>query len=97
MIRQIPGGVRLTLLIQPKASKNEIVGPHDGALKIRIQAPPIDGRANEELVAFLAKELKLPKRAITVLKGETGRNKIVQIDGLDPAEVERRLALAPRN
>lgn len=93
MIRQIPGGVRLTLLIQPKASKNEIVGPHDGALKIRIQAPPIDGRANEELVAFLAKELKLPKRAITVLKGETGRNKIVQIDGIDAEETRARLKL----
>lgn len=76
------GGVRLHLFIQPKSSKNEIVGPHDGALKIRLTAPPVDGRANEELISFLAKTLKVPKHAITLLKGETGRRKVVRIEGI---------------
>lgn len=93
MIADVPGGTKIVLFIQPKSSKNEIVGPHNGALKIRVAAPPIEGRANEELIEFLAKALKLPKRSVEILKGDTGRNKTVHVAGLSAAEVKARLGL----
>ena len=92
MIESADGGVLLLLLIQPKASKSEIVGPHNGALKIRIQAPPIEGRANEELVAFLAGFFGVPKRSVSVLKGETGRRKTVFIAGITIADATSALS-----
>lgn len=65
----------LTVKVQPKASRDEISGIQDGALKIRITAPPVDGKANKHLVAYLAKLFRVPKSAIELLAGETGRNK----------------------
>ncbi|HRO68056.1 MAG TPA: DUF167 family protein [Pseudobdellovibrionaceae bacterium] len=94
MIEALPGGaVRLHLLIQPKASKSEIVGPHDGALKIRIQSPPVDGKANETLIEFLAKTLGLSKRSVRLTKGETNRHKVVEIEGLGFDEVKQKLGI----
>ncbi|MBO9667909.1 MAG: YggU family protein [Bdellovibrio sp.] len=83
MIEEIKGGVRLHLFIQPKSSKNEVVGEHNGMLKIKITAPPVDGEANQALIEFLSKLVKLPKRQITLIKGEAGRQKTVEIEGLD--------------
>ncbi|WP_413559716.1 DUF167 domain-containing protein [Bdellovibrio sp. HCB209] len=83
MIEEIKGGVRLHLFIQPKSSKNQIVGPHNGLLKIKIAAPPVDGEANAELIEFLSKLFKVPKRSITLVKGDTGRTKTVDIDGIN--------------
>lgn len=82
MIEEIKGGVRLHLFIQPKSSKNQIVGPHNGMLKIKIAAPPVDGEANSELIEYLAKFFKVPKRDITLVKGDTGRQKTVDIAGV---------------
>ena len=93
MITQTGRGVRLTLFIQPKASKNEIIGPHNGALKIKITAPPVDGKANAKLVDFLSEVLDIPKRQIEILKGETGRNKSVEILGLSEDEVRTKLKI----
>lgn len=91
MIEETKGGVRLHLFIQPKSSKNEVVGPHNGAIKIKITAPPVDGKANECLVEFLSDVLNVPKRDIHILKGDTGRNKVVEVSGLD--EVAARILL----
>ena len=65
----------LTVRVQPKASKDEISGEQDGALKIRITAPPVDGKANKHLIAYLASIFKVPKSKIELISGETGRNK----------------------
>ena len=65
--------------IQPRASKDEIVGFHGDRLKIRITAPPVDGKANQHLVSFLANVFKVPKRNILLLAGETGREKRIKI------------------
>jgi hypothetical protein len=86
-------GIKLAVFVQPKASKNEIIGPHNGALKIKITAPPVDGKANAALVAFLSDVLDIPKRQIEILKGETGRNKSVRILGLSIEEIQQRLGL----
>lgn len=81
----------------PNAPRSEIVGWLGDALKIRLKAPPVEGRANAALCAFLAAQLNLPKRAVTVLTGETSRQKRVRLDGLDLADLRQRLAsLSPK-
>src|SRR5258708_39414921 len=87
-------GVVLPFRVQPRSSKNEIVGVMDGALKIRLQAPAVENRANQELCAFLAELLKRPKSAVRILSGERSRNKRVEIQGVTAAQVE---ALPPRD
>ncbi|MGE5085513.1 MAG: DUF167 domain-containing protein [Bacillota bacterium] len=93
MIEELKGGVRLHLFIQPKSSKNEIVGPHNGMLKVKITAPPVDGEANQALIEFLSKLLKIPKREITIIKGETGRQKTVDIAGVDFKSTKEKLKI----
>jgi len=93
VITKTERGCKLILFIQPKASKNEIIGPHNGALKIKITAPPVDGKANAELVEFLSEVLKIPKRRIEILKGETGRNKSVEILDVTEADLRHKLGL----
>lgn len=85
--------MRLAVFVQPKSSKNQIVGPHNGALKIKISAPPVDGEANAELVRFLSKTLGVPKKQIEILKGETGRNKAVEISGLSLEIIKQKLGI----
>ncbi len=91
MITAVAGGVELELQVQPRASRTEVIGPHGGALKIRLAAPPVDGEANEELVRFLAKLLGVPKRAVEVVGGATAKRKRVRVLGPDVAEAQRRL------
>jgi len=86
-------GCLLTVKATPRASRTEIAGADAAWLRIRLQAPPVDGRANEALVEFLAKMLELPRRAVTVVSGETGRVKRVHIAGLVAAAVCARLCL----
>ncbi|WP_413291726.1 DUF167 domain-containing protein [Bdellovibrio sp. HCB185ZH] len=94
MIEEIKGGVRLHLFIQPKSSKNQIVGPHNGMLKIKISAPPVDGEANAELIEYLSKFFKVPKRNITLVKGDTGRQKTVDVEGISLSDAEALVAAA---
>jgi uncharacterized protein len=74
--------------VQPRASKNEIAGVIEGVLKIRLQAPAVEDRANEALCLFLAELLKRPKSAVRILAGERSRVKRVEIEGVTAAEVE---------
>jgi len=80
-------GVTLRLHIQPGAKKTEVVGMHGEALKIRLAAPPVDGKANACLIAFLANQLGVAKAAISLVSGETSRAKRVRVSGVDPASV----------
>ena len=91
MIRELPDGVELTLYIQPRASRTEVIGPHGDALKLRLAAPPVDGEANEELVRFLAKALHVPKSAVMIVSGATGRRKVVRVVGVTAADVTESL------
>ena len=76
--------MRLKLRVVPNAPKSEIVGSYgeDGALKIKLKAPPVDGKANTELIEFLSKAYKVQKGKIAIISGLTGRNKVVEIEGL---------------
>jgi hypothetical protein len=90
----VDGGVRLQLHIQPRASKTEIVGVHGDALKIRLAAPPVDGAANDALVRFLAERLGVPRTAVMLIAGMSGRRKTVMLEGVGEAQV--RQSLGPR-
>lgn len=85
-------GITLRLHIQPGAKKTEVVGLHGDALKIRLAAPPVDGKANACLIAFLAEQLGVAKAAISLVSGDTSRAKRVSISGIDGATA--RMALA---
>ncbi len=85
------GTVTFAVRVQPRASKNEIVGVMEGALKIRLQAPAAEDRANHALCEFLAELLKRPKSAVRILAGERSRLKRVEVAGVSAAEVESLL------
>ena len=85
--------VILDLYIQPKASRSRIVGLHDKALKLAVSSPPVDGRANSEVIAFMAKLLKVPKSSIELISGQQRRRKRLRINGL--SEKKARLLLTP--
>jgi len=69
------------IYLQPKASKNEIVGPYRDGIKVKVTAPPIEGKANETLIRFLAKELRISPSSIEIIKGQHSREKTVRISG----------------
>ncbi|QLB12408.1 hypothetical protein EV697_10151 [Bisgaardia hudsonensis] len=78
-VEKIGEDLRLRIFLQPKASRDQIVGLHDDELKITITAPPIDGKANAHLLKFLSKTFKVPKSAIILEKGELNRHKQILI------------------
>ncbi len=75
------GRITLTLHIQPGAKKTEFAGLHGDALKIRLAAPPVDGKANDALIKFVAETLKLPKSAVNLKSGQTSRRKVLEVSG----------------
>jgi uncharacterized protein (TIGR00251 family) len=75
------GRLTLTLHIQPGAKKTEFAGLHGDALKIRLAAPPVDGKANEALIKFIAETLRLPKSAVNLKNGQNSRRKVLEITG----------------
>ena len=90
-LNSAPHSCRLAIKVIPGASRDEICGWLDEMLKVKLSAPPVDGRANDALVEFLAETLGLPRRAIVLVRGETARQKLVRIDGLALEDVKRRL------
>lgn len=82
-------GLRLRIHAQPGAKRSEAAGLHGDALKVRLQAPPVEGRANEELIRFLAKRLGCRRQQINLVSGESSREKVVVIEGLAEADVRR--------
>ncbi len=86
-------GVILTVKAQPRAAADAVAGADADWVRVRLRAPPVDGKANAALTAFLADALGLPKRAVTLLSGETGRLKRVRVSGLDAGTVRARLGI----
>jgi uncharacterized protein (TIGR00251 family) len=89
--RDTPDGCTLQTRIHPGARKNAITGTHNAALKISLTTPPIEGRANEALIAFLADQLRIPKSRIALITGTTSRSKTLRITGKSAAEVQAAL------
>lgn len=83
-LQETRDGVVITLHIQPGAKRTELVGLHGDALKIRLAAPPVDGKANAALLAFLAEVFKVGKREVELVSGDTRRSKRVRVNGVSP-------------
>ena len=84
-------GVLIRLHVQPGAKRSEVVGRYGDALKVRIQAPPVDGKANLAVIEFLAKALKVPKKNVGLVSGETSRSKSFFVSGVSIAAVTEKL------
>lgn len=82
---------QIAVHVQPRARTTQVAGRHGDAVKIRLAAPPVDGAANEELVRFLAEQLRVPRAAVRIAHGLSGRRKTVVIEGLTADEVTHAL------
>jgi uncharacterized protein (TIGR00251 family) len=81
----------LRLRVVPNAKRSEVVGEHGEAIKVKVQAPAMDGKANEALLEFIAEKLGVPRRAMCLIAGEKSRDKTIAITDLDADEARRRL------
>jgi len=83
----------ITVQVQPNARRNEVLGFEDGVLHLRIAAPPVKGEANRQLIDFLSRLLGVSKGSIAIEKGLASRKKVVAIEGLDRAQILKRLGV----
>ncbi len=90
-LQAFPGGVEIAVHAQPRASRSRVVGEHGGRLKVQLAAPPVDGEANQALVAFLAEALRVRKADVVLARGATGRRKTVRVAGISAAQVRAAL------
>jgi len=88
------GNARLQLRVSPGAARAAVVGRHGGGWKVRVAAPPEDGKANAAVVRLLADTLSLPSRDVAIVSGHASRDKTVSLTGIDQDEIDRRLAEA---
>jgi uncharacterized protein len=86
-------GLTFAVRIVPRASRSEIAGEYNGALRIRIAAPPVAGAANRELIRLLARVFKLPQSAVEIVSGTASKSKIVRLAGADSARLEQLILL----
>ena len=84
--------VRFTVRLQPRASKNEIAGLQGSSLRIRVTAPPVDGLANEALIAFLSDSLGVSRRNVCIVTGQSSRTKVIEVSEVDLKAVQRLVA-----
>src|SRR3954469_14774079 len=87
-LREVQGGVELSLKVQPRASRSRVVGALGDALKVQLAAPPVEGAANDAPVLLFAELLGVPRRQVTLVAGSTSRTKRLRIDGVDAGQVE---------
>ena len=87
---------RVRLRVAPGAQRAEVVGRHGEAWKVRVAAPPEGGRANDAVVRLLADTIRVPREAVTLVSGHGARDKIVELAGLGPSQIDLRLAAATR-
>jgi uncharacterized protein len=83
---------RVRLRVSPGSRKTELAGRHGDGWKVRVSAPPEGGRANDAVLELLAERVGLPRRALSIVSGQTSRDKVVEMNGIDQDEAERRLA-----
>jgi uncharacterized protein (TIGR00251 family) len=93
VIERTTTGVRIRLHVQPRASRSELAGRHGDAIKVQLTAPPVDRAANEALLQFLAVRLQVPRSALSLVSGGSGRAKVVAVEAISPEEASRRLGL----
>ncbi|MEP7214061.1 MAG: DUF167 domain-containing protein [Acidobacteriota bacterium] len=82
---------KLTVRVVPRSSRSEIIGEHDGALKIKLTSPPVDGAANAELIALIAKKLGVPRSNVEITSGESSKTKQLRITGVTASQIRSLL------
>lgn len=92
-IEATPSGLVLRVFVAPRSSGNKVLGLHDGKVKVALTAPPVEGAANNALIAFLAKVLGVSKSSVAIVAGETSRKKSISVEGIEPDEAIRRLGV----
>ncbi len=93
-IRESAGAVTFAVKVHPRAKRDAITGEVGDALKVALNAPPVDGKANEACIRFLADILRVPRSSVTIAAGETNRNKLIRVVGVSAAQAEERLRAA---
>ena len=91
-IKPCKKGIQFAAAIQPRASRNKILGIHNHCLKIKLTSPPVDGAANQACIKFLAKAFGISPSRVSIVKGETSKNKTIQFEGMDPETFMNTLA-----
>lgn len=84
-------GVVIQIHATPRASRSQVQGLHGDALKVRLQAPPVDGKANEALIDFIAGKFGIPSRRVVLVSGQTGRQKRIAVQGMTPDQAIQAL------
>jgi uncharacterized protein len=92
-IHNPPKSTTIAVKVHPRARKNAITGKVGDALKLSLTAPPVEGKANQACIDFLAKVLNLPRSSITIAAGQASRNKLIRVAGLSAEEVRQRLKI----
>jgi uncharacterized protein (TIGR00251 family) len=90
-LQETAEGVTFAVKVHPRARKNAVTGAVGDALKLALTTPPVEGRANQALIEFLADLFEIPRSSVTIASGATGRNKVVRIAGITRAAAEQRL------
>lgn len=88
MRRDMPP-LRIAVKVQPRSSRDRVVGRHGGSIKVQVKAPPVEGAANASVVEVLAEWLGVPRRSVSVTRGQSGRDKVVDVAVDDPSERKR--------
>ena len=90
-VRDVADGCTVSVRVQPGAKRDAVVGLHGGAVKVALCAPPVDGKANEALIAFVAEKMGLPRARVALVAGAASRSKVLRITGKSAAEVKASL------
>jgi uncharacterized protein (TIGR00251 family) len=85
----------IRIRVQPRSSRNEVIGREEGIWRVRLTAPPVDGAANKACIELMADRLGVKRSQVRLVSGEKSRDKVIEADGIAPEEVERRLAGSP--
>ena len=91
ILRVIDDGVELNVLVVPRSSRCEISGIHNNSLRIKLTSPPVDNEANVQCCSFIAKQLGIAKRQVSIIRGKTARKKTVRIEGVTEQEVREKM------
>jgi uncharacterized protein YggU (UPF0235/DUF167 family) len=84
----------VSVRVQPRARRDELAGERDGALLVRVTAPPVDGRANDAACRLIARHLRIAPSRVSVVRGASARDKLVEVEGIDAGALRRRLGLS---
>jgi hypothetical protein len=91
ILRVIDDGVELSVIVVPRSSRCEIAGIHNNSLRIKLTSPPVDNEANVQCCSFIAKQLGIAKRQVSIIRGKTARKKTVRIEGVTEQEVREKM------